>query len=571
VVRGEQEQDAATAHIELLDCLDPAVEPDDRQEESALHVAQGVVLLSTLKESGVRGNLPAITPGPVYTRFEFQPERGVTISQLRPLVPKLQENLQGQRVLLESPIPGKTTVGFDILNMQRRRVGLRELLQATSPSGRQSGSVFPVGVGVTGEVFTIDLATHPHVFIEGGIGAGKSALLHTVVASVLCQASPLDVRFMMIDPGLLQLPLYSPLPHMIGPVVTDSDSATRELRRAVSIMDARAAELSELGIRHYSDYASVARENHLCPKPRVLVMVDNLALLSGCLETVQELLAQLTLHGDRVGIHVLVTTDPPLSRKIATWVREDFSTLIALSGADSLFPHECAQTHTLGIGDMLLTQPGFALPYLLHGAWISESACERLVRWWATKYLAALLSGHAEDAAVQARLITERGVLAALYNKGTPDIRNRIEQLRAALPASSVDYLMSLRYHEVLPEESPQVQAEQNWVIEECRERDKKLAEAARIVVRRREASVSMLQRRLNTGWAQAGRVIDQLEEVGVVGPYIGSKSRKVLVDSEAELDRLLAEKGIEIPREHRAKSWLASLLSLGRSRDDHA
>jgi len=202
-----------------------------------------------------------------------------------------------------------------------------------------------------------------------------------------------------------------------------------------------------------------------------------------------------------------------------------------MNGAESL----------LGRGDMLFLPPGKGEPTRLHGSFVSDRAAKRIVDLWARTYLTQLLEGLVENPAECARKIVESDVVDVLYDKEKSGVRRKLADLRTILPEEVVDNLMARKYYETLPEESPQVQAERNRAQEEDRERDEKFAEAAQIVVRHREASVSMLQRRLDIGWARAGRIIDQLEQVGVVGPYVGSKSRKVLIDNEADLQKMLA------------------------------
>jgi S-DNA-T family DNA segregation ATPase FtsK/SpoIIIE len=278
----------------------------------------------------------------------------------------------------------------------------------------------------------------------------------------------------------------------------------------------------------------------------IVVIIDELAdLMLRAPNEIEMRITRLAQMSRAVGIHLVLATQRPSVDVITGLIKANFPcrtafqvasktdsrTILDMNGAESL----------LGKGDMLFLPPGKGEPTRLHGSFVSDRAAKRIVDLWARTYLTELLAGLVENPAESARRMVEADVVDVLYDKEKSGVRRKLDDMRTILPEEVVDKLMSRKYYETLPEESPQVQAERNRAQEADRERDEKFAEAAQIVVRHREASVSMLQRRLDIGWARAGRIIDQLEQVGVVGPYVGSKSRKVLVDNEADLQKLLA------------------------------
>jgi len=558
---------ARNTNAGLLDCLGNSSEPDDVAQEHAYREWQGAQLVGKLDEFGIHGQLAGIVDGPVFSRFEFRPAPGCRIDAIKSILPDIQMALRAETMHFLPAILGKAEVGFEVLNRGRETVWLRDLLQSASLGEGASIFKLPIGVSVTGAAFAVDLLEHPHLFILGASGSGKSALLHAMIASFICRASPGEVRLLMVDPGRLELSPYNPLPHLLGMVTIDPDRAVRELGRIVDIMQHRCDELANIGVRDIGGYNSRAEKDGVETKPHILVVIDDLTfLLLEAPSELQERLVQITLHGGRAGIHLLVTASPPLPQGIASWVRDDFTTRTSLwveekADSDAILGVSGAEV-LLRDGDMLLVQPGLSGPVRLHTPWVPEQACACLVQSWTLAYVTALLTGLVENPAECARRMVESDVVDILYDKEKSRVRRKLDDLRTILPGDVVDNLMARKYYETLPEESPEVMAERQRAQDEDREIDEKFAEAAQIVVRHREASVSMLQRRLDIGWARAGRVIDQLEQAGIVGPYVGSKSRKVLVDNEASLQKMLPGIGSR-PRQSQPAGWLARLLGL--------
>jgi S-DNA-T family DNA segregation ATPase FtsK/SpoIIIE len=391
----------------------------------------------------------------------------------------------------------------------------------------------------------------PHLLIAGTTGSGKSVCINSIISSIIYRSSYRDVRFLTIDPKQLELPLYNPIPHLLGRTTTDPGQAVNQLTRIVNIMDARIGEFAKLGVRDIAGYNARAEEEGFERKPYIVVVIDELAdLMLRAENEMEQRITRLAQMSRAVGIHLIIATQRPSVDVITGLIKANFPcriafqvasktdsrTILDLNGAEAL----------LGRGDMLFLPPGKGEPARLHGTFVSDRAAKRIVDLWSRTYLTELLTGLVDNPAERAARLVAADVVDAFYDPEKSGIKKKQDELRAVLPEEAIDSLMSRQYYSVLSEESPEVLAERTRVQQQQQtlEFDEKFAEAARIVVRHREASVSMLQRRLDVGWARAGRIIDQLEQAGIVGPYVGSKSRKVLVSGEAELERVLAELG---------------------------
>jgi S-DNA-T family DNA segregation ATPase FtsK/SpoIIIE len=531
---------------QFLEALDQPGERDHVFKDRKESEAEALVLIDKLKQFGIEGRISDIQSGPMITRFELEPAPGVKIQSISSRQDDISLALAAERIRILAPIPGKNAVGIEVPNKERRTVFLREVLTSEPFRNQKSPLGFALGTTITGEPYSADLRTMPHILIAGTTGSGKSVCINSLIASIIYRSGPDYVRFLTIDPKQLELPVYNPIPHLLGTTTIDPDKAVRELGRVVEIMEARYGEFANLGVRDIVGYNERAEQEGFERKPYIVVIIDELAdLMLRAPNEIEMRITRLAQMSRAVGIHLVLATQRPSVDVITGLIKANFPcrtafqvasktdsrTILDMNGAESL----------LGRGDMLFLPPGKGEPTRLHGSFVSDRAAKRIVDLWARTYLTELLTGLVENPAECARKMVESDVVDLLYDKEKSGVRRKLDDMRTILPEEVVDNLMSRKYYETLPEESPQVQAERNRAQEQDRERDEKFVEAAQIVVRHREASVSMLQRRLDIGWARAGRIIDQLEQVGVVGPYVGSKSRKVLVDNEADLQKLLA------------------------------
>jgi len=439
--------------------------------ESELKATAGV-LKETLRTFGVEldGDDVEIYPGPIITRFEFKPAPGVKIVQIVNLADDLALAMKAKRVRIVAPIPGKSAVGVEIPNRVGQTVYLKEVL--ASDDFQKSKFILPLALGknTSGKPFVVDLAAMPHLLIAGATGSGKSVCLNSIITSLLFRHPPEIVRFILIDPKLLEFSVFNDLPHLEKPVVTEMKYAERVLAEAVVEMEERYRKLAKLGVRNIIDFNEVSPE----PLPFVIVIVDELADLmvigSGRIETLITRLAQMARA---VGIHLILATQRPSVDVITGLIKANFSTRIAFQVATKVDSRTIIDINgaekLLGHGDMLYMNPALPEPKRAHGAFITGSDIQKICNF-----------------------------LGSLEYKPKPIKNFKDEGSNVSQYDPAADALFK---------------------------------EAIELVIRHKQGSVSLLQRRLGIGYQRAARLIDQLEEAGIVGPYDGSKAREVLVD----------------------------------------
>jgi DNA segregation ATPase FtsK/SpoIIIE, S-DNA-T family len=423
-------------------------------------------------------------PGPVITRFEFKPAPGVKINQIVNLADDLALALKASRIRIIAPVPGKSAVGVEIPNRKPQKVFIKEIL--TSEAYQRSRYKLPLALGknTAGKPFVVDLARMPHLLIAGSTGSGKSVCLNVLITSLIFRHSPKDLRFIFIDPKILELSVYSDIPYLARPVVTKAKMAESVLAGAVNEMEERYRRLATQSVRSLDDYnAKVPPEDKL---PYLLIIVDELAdmMMSSSSAKIELLITRLAQMARAVGIHLILATQRPSVDVITGLIKANFSSRIAFQVASKVDSRTILDGNgaekLLGMGDMLLLMAGEPEPIRIHGAWISSEETERVVAYLKDNAAAAApIQNLSEE---NERMIVERNT------------------------------------HDVL------------------------LPEATELVIRHKQGSVSLLQRRLGIGYQRAARLMDQLEATGVVGPYDGSKAREVLVD-KSYLEKLQKNK----------------------------
>ncbi|MEO0069363.1 MAG: DNA translocase FtsK 4TM domain-containing protein [candidate division WOR-3 bacterium] len=532
---------------EFLERLDQPTSQDKVFKDPVEAEAEGEVLMGKLREFGIDGKLTAILSGPMITRFELEPAPGVRCSGIESLADDIALALSAERVRILAPIPGKSAVGVEIPNKTRRMVYLKEVL--TSPAYQELDSPlgFALGTTITGEPYCADLRSMPHVLIAGTTGSGKSVCINSIIMSIIYRSTPQEVRFLTIDPKQLELPVYNPVPHLLSMTTTDPERVVGELTRIVEIMEARYSEFAELGVRDILSFNARCEEMGKRKKPYIVVVIDELAdLMQRAPAEIEARIIRLAQMSRAVGIHLILATQRPSVDVITGLIKANFPCRIAFQVATKVDSRTILDANgaesLLGRGDMLFLPPGKGEPVRLHGSYVSERAAKRVVDLWAIRYLSELLSGLVDDEVGNARQVVDQDLVDVLYDPRRAAKGKKRERLEEILTAAVVDKLLAKGYYEPLDEEIEIVRGERQGVASENGEFDEFFAEAARLVVTHREASVSMLQRRLDVGWARAGRIIDQLERAGIVGPHAGSKPRKVLIEDEGELERKLQE-----------------------------
>ncbi len=530
---------------EFLERLDQPVATDRVFKDPAEAEAEGQVLMNKLKEFGVDGRLTAILSGPMITRFELEPAPGVRCSGIESLADDIALALSAERVRILAPIPGKSAVGVEIPNKSRRTVFLKEVLVSDTFRQIDSPLGFALGTTITGEPFCADLRQMPHILIAGTTGSGKSVCINSIIMSIIYRSTPDEVRLLTIDPKQLELPIYDPIPHLLSRTTINPELVIGELTRIVNIMEARYSEFAELGVRDITSFNACCEEAGKQKKPYIVVVVDELAdLMQRAPAEIEARIIRLAQMSRAVGIHLILATQRPSVDVITGLIKANFPCRIAFQVATKVDSRTILDANgaesLLGRGDMLFMPPGKGEPIRLHGCFVSERATKRCVALWAGRYLTELLDGLVEDPAAMAAAVVQQDLMDVLYDPRRAARGKKLEQLQALLSPAVVNSLMSRRYYEPLVEEAELKEMGASGEGAGSGETDPLFVEAARLVVLHREASVSMLQRRLDVGWARAGRIIDQLERAGIVGPHAGSKPRKVLVEDEGELAKKL-------------------------------
>jgi S-DNA-T family DNA segregation ATPase FtsK/SpoIIIE len=419
----------------------------------------------------IEGGEVNILPGPIITRFEFKPASGIKVSQIVNLSDDLALAMQAERIRIVAPIPGKPAVGIEIPNKIKRDIYVREIISSPAFMQNDGRLLIALGKTISGEPYVADLARMPHLLIAGATGSGKSVCLNCLLTSLIFRLHPDELRFILIDPKRLELSVYDGLPHLEKPVVTEMKDAEKMLSDAVIEMEDRYRRLARAGVRNIIEYNQ--REQDLLPY--LVIVVDELAdiMMSG-LSRVEALITRLAQMARAVGIHLILATQRPSVDVITGLIKANFSTRVAFQTAskvDSRTILDCnGAEKLLGRGDMLFSSPGFAEPLRIHGAFISGDETERLVEFICQQEF--------------------RTKPIETFEKAEED------SIPGFDPAS-----------------------------------DPLFREAVELVIRHKQGSVSLLQRRLGVGYQRAARLIDQLEQYGVVGPYDGSKAREVLVD----------------------------------------
>ena len=445
--------------------------------------ANAEILEDKLADFGVEGKVVQVSPGPVITRYEVKPAPGVKVNRFVNLADDLALAMRAQRIRVVAPIPGKDAVGIEIPNRKPSVVYMREMLSSSQYQQMDSKLTLALGKTIAGEPYCTNLAKMPHLLIAGATGSGKSVCIHAIIASMLYRATPQDVRFLLVDPKMLELTVFNKIPHLLTPVVVEPKEAVKVLRWAVAEMDRRYQILARAAVRHIDAYNAKKFQGLPLPGeesveeseslPYIVVVVDELAdLMLTVSNEIEEAIGRLAQMARAVGIHLVLATQRPSVDVITGVIKANFPTRIAFQVASKTDSRTILDMNgaekLLGRGDMLFLPPGRPEAVRLHGSFISAEETEQV-----------------------AAFLTKQGAAAQ-------QLEDLEQQVAAATYAAEKDDLFD---------------------------------EALRLVVRHQQGSVSLLQRRLKIGYARAGRLMDQLEAAGIVGPFDGSKARQVLVD----------------------------------------
>ena len=510
------------------DLLTPAPATNEEANRAQLD-AMGTKLIDSLKTFKVEGILSGRTSGPTVTQFEIEPGPGVKVRQFANLANDLALAMRAPSIHVVAPIPGKGAVGIEVPNPTPEMVAFRDMLE--SREYQTKPMALPIGLGrdLEGKPVIADLAKMPHLLIAGATGSGKSVCVNTIITSLIYRHTPKTLRFLMVDPKMVELSVYNVLPHLRHKVVTDNRDAAAVLKWAVLEMQERYALLAENGARNIQDFNTKVRDGAelRTPKdpnvgfedrrysggvlPYIVVVIDELAdLMMTCAAEVETPLAMLAQKARAIGIHLILATQRPSVNVITGLIKANFPSRIAFRVASQIDSRTILDgmgaESLLGNGDMLFIPPGKSEPNRLQGAFLSNDDTERLMGWYTERKEARKQAMEAE------------GLIATDEYVSEGDILERVKALEAAEAGGG----------------------EENT--EEIGDRDKLFREAAEVCIQHQGGSTSLLQRRLKVGYGRAARIIDQLHLAGVLGPPDGSKPRDVLVGLE-DLDRIAGER----------------------------
>jgi DNA segregation ATPase FtsK/SpoIIIE, S-DNA-T family len=494
-------QSVGEYNLPQLDLLDSPLPVEERQIKEDL-TASSAILEDTLRDFGIEVKVAQVEKGPVITRYELEPSPGVKVNRITALSDDIALTMKAQSVRIIAPIPGKSRVGIEVPNTTASLVFLREVLSAKEFQRAESKLTLALGKDTAGVPVVCDLAKMPHLLIAGTTGAGKTVCVNSIILSMLFNASPDELKLILVDPKMVEMAMFNKLPHLICPVLTNAKKVSGALSWLVGEMESRYKLLAKVSARNITMFNQKAKEGKFKDDPDVpqtlpyiVLVIDELAdLMAVASNEIENAITRLAQLSRAVGIHIILATQRPsvdvitgvikanfparISFKVASKV--DSRTVLDMNGADKL----------LGRGDMLFMEPGAAKPTRAQSSLVSDKEIERVI-----------------------------------------------------------DFISSQRE----PEHEADIAREQTKKdFGRGAEKDELFDDAVQLVMESGQASVSMLQRRMRLSYTRAARMIDSMEQEGLIGPYCGSKPREILVDREQYLgvqarpeQRQAAEEGI--------------------------
>ena len=474
---------------------DPAVDQEMKEKAG--------ILVETLKSFGVTVRITGIFRGPSVTRYEIQPAAGIKVSKITGLADDIALSLAAQGVRIEAPIPGKPAIGIEVPNSHKDTVSLREILESDSFRSSRSKLAFAVGRDIAGNAVVGDIARLPHMIIAGATGSGKSVCTNSIIMSILYHATPEEVKLILIDPKIVEFTVYEGIPHLLIPVVTDPKKAAGALNWAVQEMQRRYNLFAENSVRDLGDYNAAAAQpgSGLEPMPQIVVIIDELAdLMMTTSKEVEDSICRLAQKAHAAGMHLIIATQRPTTDIITGLIKANIPSRIALSVMSQVDSRTILDTggaeKLLGHGDMLYLPNGKIKPVRVQGCFTSTKEIEKVV-----DFIKSQTQSEYSDEIMEQ------------VEQSIPVTKAEAKELRAAEKAAAVN--------------EPEPGSDEDV-----------LERAIEVVVEAGQASTSSLQRRLKLGYARAARMMDELEQMGVIGSYEGAKPRKVLMTKEQLAER---------------------------------
>ena len=443
-------------------------------------------LQKTLYSFGVSAKVENVSVGPTITRYELKPSEGVRVSKIANLADDIALNLAAETIRIEAPIPGKQAVGIEVPNKEKEAVHFRDVIESEEFEDNSSKLSVALGKDVAGQTIIADIAKMPHVLIAGSTGSGKSVCINTIISSFVYNAKPSEVKLVMIDPKVVELSVYNGIPHLLIPVVTDPKKAAGALAWAVQEMDDRYNKFAQKGVRDLKGYnKAIEKEDEARKLPQIVIIVDELAdLMMVAAKDVEESICRLAQKARAAGMHLVIATQRPSVDVITGLIKANVPSRIAFAVSSQVDSRTILDSvgaeKLLGKGDMLYFPAGAPKPARVQGAFVSDEEVEKIVDFIKQNGTAT----YSED------------ILETIENSNKTDKEIAMEK-------------------------------------DEDDDTDPFLMDAIETVVETGQASTSFIQRKFKVGYARAGRIIDQMEERGVISGYQGSKPREVLMTLE--------------------------------------
>jgi len=465
-----------------LDLLASPPPIEERKIKEDLQLSSRI-LEETLADFDVETKVVQVNQGPVITRYELEPAPGVKINRITNLADDISRAMKAQSVRIVAPIPGKGTVGVEVPNSASALVYLKEIINGPEFQDADSKLIMALGKDIAGTPVVTDLGDMPHLLIAGATGSGKTVCVNSIITSMLFLATPDDVKFLMVDPKRVELAIFNDIPHLLCPVVTEHKKVSGALDWVVGEMDGRYKLFAKVGVRNIDLYNQKVQketpaegaEEGLSTLPYIIVIIDELAdLMAIAQREIESAIQRLAQLSRAVGIHIILATQRPSVDVITGVIKANFPARISFKVATKVDSRTVLDANgadkLLGKGDMLFLEPGAPKPIRAQGSLVTDAEIERVVQF-----------------------------------------------IKSQRPP---------QYDESILSEQAQKMTMKRF------EKDEIYGEAVRVILETRQASVSILQRRLGLGYTRAARIIDMMEQEGIVGPYQGSKARDILVDS---------------------------------------
>ncbi len=503
-----KQMDAAVEEVQVKEYVFPPVKllksgGKKTMGDSKIHLMETAnKLQQTLKNFGVNVTISNVSSGPSVTRYEIQPEMGVKVSKIVNLTDDIKLNLAAADIRMEAPIPGKAAIGIEIPNKETVPVMFRDLVESQEFQKNTSNIAFAAGKDIAGKVIVSDIAKMPHVLIAGATGSGKSVCINTIIMSILYKAHPDDVKLIMVDPKVVELSVYNGIPHLMIPVVTDPKKAAGALNWAVAEMDDRYKKFAEYGVREIKGYNAkvesikdIPDENKPKKMPQIVIIVDELAdLMMVASNEVETSICRLAQLARAAGIHLIIATQRPSVNVITGLIKANMPSRIAFavtSGVDSRTILDMVGAEKLlGKGDMLFFPQNYQKPLRVQGAFVSDDEVSAVVDFIKNENGGANYSAHIQESVEQSQNIS-MSISDGGGNNGD--------------------------------------------------DRDVLFTEVGKFLIESEKGSIGSIQRKFKVGFNRAARIMDQLEEAGLVGPEEGTKPRKILMSPE-EFEQYIEE-----------------------------